>query len=191
MRNERRDLAWVLWRGDRRAALAGAGTTAGESKKHSSVWTRIRWRWRMCRCGRSWARRRCSRCWIWRFLRRMAALRVRARVDLTSASVPVQVEAVARAEDAKEMQKYAAYFSEKGLVRLSAGLVPELGEDDLDALAERLLAAYYPEALEKPRRVDAHEMAERMGLSVLYRQNRAGRRDLRRDVLPGDGDTAL
>lgn len=99
-----------------------------------------------------------------------AALRVRARVDLTSASVPVQVEVVARAEDAKEMQKYAAYFSEKGLVRLSAGLVPELGEDDLDALAERLLAAYYPEALEKPRRVDAHEMAERMGLSVLYRQ---------------------
>lgn len=99
-----------------------------------------------------------------------AALRVRARVDLTSASVPVQVEAVARAEDAEEMQKYAAYFSEKGLVRLSAGLVPELGEDDLDALAERLLAAYYPEALEKPRRVDAHEMAERMGLSVLYRQ---------------------
>lgn len=99
-----------------------------------------------------------------------AALQVRARVDLTSASVPVQVEVVARAEDAKEMQKYAAYFSEKGLVRLSAGLVPELGEDDLDALAERLLAAYYPEALEKPRRVDAHEMAERMGLSVLYRQ---------------------
>ncbi len=99
-----------------------------------------------------------------------AALQVRARVDLTSASVPVQVEAVARAEDAKEMQKYAAYFCEKGLVRLSAGLVPELGEDALDALAERLLAAYYPEALEKPRRVDAHEMAERMGLSVLYRQ---------------------
>lgn len=99
-----------------------------------------------------------------------AALRVRARVDLTSASVPVQVEAVARTEDAKEMQDYAAYFCEKGLVRLSAGLVPELGEDDLDALAERLLAAYYPEALEKPRRVDAHEMAERMGLSVLYRQ---------------------
>lgn len=99
-----------------------------------------------------------------------AALRVRARVDLTSASVPVQVEAVARAEDAKEMQDYAAYFCEKGLVRLSAGLVPELGGDDLDALAERLLAAYYPEALEKPRRVDAHEMAERMGLSVLYRQ---------------------
>lgn len=99
-----------------------------------------------------------------------AALRVRARVDLTSASFPVQVEAVARTEDAKEMQKYAAYFSEKGLVWLSAGLVPELGEDDLDALAERLLAAYYPEALEKPRRVDAHEMAERMGLSVLYRQ---------------------
>ena len=99
-----------------------------------------------------------------------AALRVRARVDLTSASVPVQVEAVARTEDAKEMQDYAAYFCEKGLVRLSAGLVPELGEDALDALAERLLAAYYPEALEKPRRVDAHEMAERMGLSVLYRQ---------------------
>lgn len=99
-----------------------------------------------------------------------AALQVRARVDLTSASFPVQVEVVARAEDAKEMQKYAAYFSEKGLVRLSAGLVPELGEDALDALAERLLAAYYPEALEKPRRVDAHEMAERMGLSVLYRQ---------------------
>lgn len=99
-----------------------------------------------------------------------AALRVRARVDLTSVSVPVQVEAVARAEDAKEMQKYAAYFSEKGLVRLSAGLVPELVEDDLDALAERLLVAYYPEALEKPRRVDAHEMAERMGLSVVYRQ---------------------
>ena len=99
-----------------------------------------------------------------------AALRVRARVDLTSASVPVQVEAVARTEDAKEMQDYAAYFSEKGLVRLSAGLVPELGEDALDALAERLLAAYYPEALEKPRRVDAHEMAERMGLSVVYRQ---------------------
>lgn len=99
-----------------------------------------------------------------------AALRVRARVDLTSASFPVQVEAVARTEDAKEMQDYAAYFCEKGLVRLSAGLVPELGEDALDALAERLLAAYYPEALEKPRRVDAHEMAERMGLSVLYRQ---------------------
>lgn len=99
-----------------------------------------------------------------------AALRVRARVDLTSASVPVQVEAVARTEDAKEMQDYAAYFSEKGLVRLSAGLVPELAEDALDALAERLLAAYYPEALEKPRRVDAHEMAERMGLSVVYRQ---------------------
>lgn len=99
-----------------------------------------------------------------------AALRVRARVDLTSASVPVQVEAVARTEDAKEMQDYAAYFCEKGLVRLSAGLVPELAEDALDALAERLLAAYYPEALEKPRRVDAHEMAERMGLSVLYRQ---------------------
>lgn len=99
-----------------------------------------------------------------------AALRVRARVDLTSASFPVQVEAVARAEDAKEMRDYAAYFCEKGLVRLSAGLVPELGEDALDALAERLLAAYYPEALEKPRRVDAHEMAERMGLSVLYRQ---------------------
>ena len=99
-----------------------------------------------------------------------AALQVRARVDLTSASVPVQVEVVARTEDAKEMQDYAAYFCEKGLVRLSAGLVPELGEDDLDALAERLLAAYYPEALEKPRRVDAHEMAERMGLSVLYRQ---------------------
>lgn len=98
------------------------------------------------------------------------ALQVRARVDLTSASVPVQVEAVARTEDTKEMQDYAAYFCEKGLVRLSAGLVPELGEDDLDALAERLLAAYYPEALEKPRRVDAHEMAERMGLSVLYRQ---------------------
>lgn len=95
-----------------------------------------------------------------------AALQVRARVDLTSASFPVQVEAVARAEDAKEMQKYAAYFSEKGLVRLSAGLVPELGEDALDALAERLLAAYYPEALEKPRRVDAHEMAERMGLAI-------------------------
>lgn len=95
-----------------------------------------------------------------------AALRVRARVDLTSASFPVQVEAVARAEDAKEMQKYAAYFCEKGLVRLSAGLVPELDEDDLDALAERLLAAYYPEALEKPRRVDAHEMAERMGLAI-------------------------
>lgn len=95
-----------------------------------------------------------------------AALRVRARVDLTSASVPVQVEVVARAEDAKEMQDYAAYFCEKGLVRLSAGLVPELGEDDLDALAERLLAAYYPEALEKPRRVDAHEMAERMGLAI-------------------------
>ncbi|MED9780391.1 MAG: XRE family transcriptional regulator [Peptococcaceae bacterium] len=99
-----------------------------------------------------------------------AALRVRARVDLTSASFPVQVEVVARTEDAKEMQDYAAYFCEKGLVRLSAGLVPELGEDDLDALAERLLAAYYPEALEKPRRVDAHEMAERMGLSVVYRQ---------------------
>lgn len=99
-----------------------------------------------------------------------AALQVRARVDLTSASVPVQVEAVARTEDAKEMRDYAAYFSEKGLVRLSAGLVPELAEDALDALAERLLAAYYPEALEKPRRVDAHEMAERMGLSVLYRQ---------------------
>lgn len=99
-----------------------------------------------------------------------AALRVRARVDLTSASFPVQVEAVARTEDAKEMQDYAAYFSEKGLVRLSAGLVPELAEDALDALAERLLAAYYPEALEKPRRVDAHEMAERMELSVLYRQ---------------------
>lgn len=99
-----------------------------------------------------------------------AALQVRARVDLTSASFPVQVEAVARVEDAKEMRDYAAYFCEKGLVRLSAGLVPELGEDDLDALAERLLAAYYPEALEKPRRVDAHEMAERMGLSVLYRQ---------------------
>lgn len=97
-------------------------------------------------------------------------LQVRARVDLTSVSFPVQVEAVARAEDAKEMRDYAAYFSEKGLVRLSAGLVPELGEDDLDALAERLLAAYYPEALEKPRRVDAHEMAERMGLSVVYRQ---------------------
>lgn len=95
-----------------------------------------------------------------------AALQVRARVDLTSASVPVQVEVVARAEDAKEMQKYAAYFCEKGLVRLSAGLVPELGEDDLDALAERLLAAYYPEALEKPRRVDAHEMEERMGLAI-------------------------
>lgn len=95
-----------------------------------------------------------------------AALRVRARVDLTSASVPVQVEAVARTEDAKEMQDYAAYFCEKGLVRLSAGLVPELGEDALDALAERLLAAYYPEALEKPRRVDAHEMAERMGLAI-------------------------
>lgn len=99
-----------------------------------------------------------------------AALQVRARVDLTSASFPVQVEVVARTEDAKEMRDYAAYFCEKGLVRLSAGLVPELGEDDLDALAERLLAAYYPEALEKPRRVDAHEMAERMGLSVLYRQ---------------------
>lgn len=99
-----------------------------------------------------------------------AALRVRARVDLTSASFPVQVEAVAHAEDAKEMRDYAVYFSEKGLVRLSAGLVPELGEDALDALAERLLAAYYPEALEKPRRVDAHEMAERMGLSVVYRQ---------------------
>lgn len=99
-----------------------------------------------------------------------AALQVRARVDLTSASFPVQVEAVARAEDAKEMRDYAAYFSEKGLVRLSAGLVPELGEDALDALAERLLAVYYPEALEKPRRVDAHEMAERMGLSVVYRQ---------------------
>lgn len=95
-----------------------------------------------------------------------AALRVRARVDLTSASVPVQVEAVARTEDAKEMRDYAAYFCEKGLVRLSAGLVPELGEDALDALAERLLAAYYPEALEKPRRVDAHEMAERMGLAI-------------------------
>lgn len=95
-----------------------------------------------------------------------AALRVRARVDLTSASFPVQVEAVARAEDAKEMRDYAAYFCEKGLVRLSAGLVPELGEDALDALAERLLAAYYPEALEKPRRVDAHEMAERMGLAI-------------------------
>lgn len=95
-----------------------------------------------------------------------AALQVRARVDLTSASVPVQVEAVARTEDAKEMQDYAAYFSEKGLVRLSAGLVPELAEDALDALAERLLAAYYPEALEKPRRVDAHEMAERMGLAI-------------------------
>ena len=51
-----------------------------------------------------------------------AALRVRARVDLTSASFPVQVEVVARAEDAKEMQDYAAYFCEKGLVRLSAGL---------------------------------------------------------------------
>lgn len=99
-----------------------------------------------------------------------AALQVRTRVDLTSASFPVQVEAVAHAEDAEEMRDYAAYFCEKGLVRLSAGLVPELGEDDLDALAERLLAAYYPEALEKPRRVDAHEMAERMGLSVLYRQ---------------------
>lgn len=95
-----------------------------------------------------------------------AALQVRARVDLTSASFPVQVEAVAHAEDAEEMQDYAAYFCEKGLVRLSAGLVPELGEDDLDALAERLLAAYYPEALEKPRRVDAHEMAERMGLAI-------------------------
>ena len=51
---------------------------------------------------------------------------MRARVDLTSASVPVQVEAVARTEDAKEMQDYAAYFSEKGLVRLSAGLVRPL-----------------------------------------------------------------
>lgn len=120
-----------------------------------------------------------------------AALRVRARVDLTSASVPVQVEAVARTEDAKEMQKYAAYFCEKGLVRLSAGLVPELGEDALDALAERLLAAYYPEALEKPRRRGCARDGGADGALCALSADRAGRRDLRRNVFPGDGDAAL
>lgn len=165
MRNERRDLAWYygeeiggrLWR-----ALANRKTQLGVDEDALAL-----------EDVQVWAELGAPEVFSVLDLAlsaQDAALRVRARVDLTSASFPVQVEAVARAEDAKEMQKYAAYFSEKGLVRLSAGLVPELGEDALDALAERLLAAYYPEALEKPRRVDAHEMAERMGLSVLYRQ---------------------
>lgn len=165
MRNERRDLAWYygeeiggrLWR-----ALANRKTQLGVDEDALAL-----------EDVQVWAELGAPEVFSVLDLAlsaQDAALRVRARVDLTSASFPVQVEAVARAEDAKEMRDYAAYFCEKGLVRLSAGLVPELGEDALDALAERLLAAYYPEALEKPRRVDAHEMAERMGLSVLYRQ---------------------
>ena len=102
-------------------------------------------------------------------LREDAALRVRARVDLTSASFLCRWR-LWRARRMRRRCGLCGVFLRKGLVRLSAGWWPELGEDALDALAERLLAAYYPEALEKPRRVDAHEMAERMGLSVLYRQ---------------------
>lgn len=167
MRNERRDLAWYygeemgerLWRALTRQ-LANRKTQLGVDEDALALEN-----------VRVWAALGASGTLLDLALDAGGeALQVRARVDLTSVSFPVLVEAVARAEDAKEMREHAAYFSEKGLVRLSAGLVPELGEDALDALAERLLAAYYPEALEKPRRVDAHEMAERMGLSVLYRQ---------------------
>ncbi len=51
---------------------------------------------------------------------------------------------------------------------LSPYLVPNIGKDELDAVAEDFLARYYPEALESPCPVPAREVAERMGLHVRY-----------------------
>ncbi|CAH0346756.1 hypothetical protein [Bacillus sp. CECT 9360] len=50
--------------------------------------------------------------------------------------------------------------------RLSEYLVPVISKDQLDQVAEGFLEKYYPEALEKPMKVPARKIAERMGLGI-------------------------
>ena len=50
--------------------------------------------------------------------------------------------------------------------RLSEYLVPVISKDQLDQVAEGFLENYYPEALEKPMKVPARKIAERMGLGI-------------------------
>lgn len=55
---------------------------------------------------------------------------------------------------------------EKKENRLSEYLVPVIGKEELDQVAETFLKKYYPEALEKPVKVPARKIAKRMGLKV-------------------------
>ena len=50
--------------------------------------------------------------------------------------------------------------------RLSEYLVPVISKDQLDQVAEGFLEKYYPEALEKPMKVSAREIAKRMKLRI-------------------------
>ena len=50
--------------------------------------------------------------------------------------------------------------------RLSEYLVPVISKDQLDQVAEGFLKKYYPEALEKPMKVSAREIAKRMKLRI-------------------------
>lgn len=49
---------------------------------------------------------------------------------------------------------------------LSEYLVPVISKDQLDQVAEGFLEKYYPEALEKPMKVSAREIAKRMKLRI-------------------------
>lgn len=49
---------------------------------------------------------------------------------------------------------------------LTQHLIPNIGKDDLDAVAEDFLARYYPAALESPCPIPAREVMERMGLKM-------------------------
>ena len=51
---------------------------------------------------------------------------------------------------------------------MSQYLIPYIGINDLDAVAENFLARYFPTALEAPCPVSAREVADRMGLNVKY-----------------------
>lgn len=51
--------------------------------------------------------------------------------------------------------------------RLSGELVPVISRDQFEHEAEKFLERYYPDALEKPRRVPIEEIAREMGLKII------------------------
>ncbi len=53
-------------------------------------------------------------------------------------------------------------------VPLNNRLIPCFGWDEQDAIAESLLAQYYPEALKKPTKIDPKVFAKRIGLTLEY-----------------------
>lgn len=91
---------------------------------------------------------------------------LRMLVQVTASMLPDRVLKCAWVDDVEEMQAYESYLAEKRLVRLSTGLVPELDEEALDAVAEGILAEHCPAVLKEPRRLNAHDLAEQMGLMV-------------------------